>query len=263
MNVEKVRKIFGVAGVGAHEAPAVKLVAKCFRVLMIFVAIWLPLQLYLESKHLFSMTEIDVSNWVVWSAFFVETTVLVFLVKNKRQYLLENWLNLVIIVGGFPLVWEYTAVTAILRWARFLLVFRLIVRVWDASISILSRNHLGATLIVFFIITIIWGVVISIIEPDIHTPWDGVWLAWETVTTVGYGDIIPHTVLGRILSVILMLMGLAIISLLTANFSAYFINKGIQQPKTSPQILKLLNEIQLQLAVIQSRLDHKEDQADS
>lgn len=77
----------------------------------------------------------------------------------------------------------------------------------------------------------------STIDSNIHSSLAGIWWAWETITTVGYGDIVPVTLLGRILGVILMLIDILIISLLTANFSAYFIDKRSQKIKTEEEIL--------------------------
>jgi voltage-gated potassium channel len=259
MSIERFRKIIGLAGLPKNEDIKAKRVARAFRILMVFIAIWLPLQLYFERKGLISVDLMHMCNWFIWVAFFSESFVLLLMAKRKSEYLLGNWLKLVIIVGSFPPIWEHTLYIAVLRWLQALLVLRLVVPVWDASIAILSRNHLGATLAVFFIVTILWGLIVSIIDPAFNTPWDGIWWAWQTVTTVGYGDIVPQSLWGRILAGVLMVMGLAMISLLTASFSAYFISRGIQPAKTaSPQVLRMLEQMQQQLANIQQRLDQQE-----
>jgi voltage-gated potassium channel len=101
----------------------------------------------------------------------------------------------------------------------------------------------------------LWGVLLSFIDPAIKTPWDGMWWAWETITTVGYGDIVPITFTGRILAIMLMVMGIALISLLTANFSAYFIDKENQSIKNNEkEMLKILQEMETKIASIQKDL---------
>jgi voltage-gated potassium channel len=88
-------------------------------------------------------------------------------------------------------------------------------------------------------------------DPNIPTPVAGIWWAWETITTVGYGDIVPVTFWGRILGVVLMLMlmlmGILIISLLTANFSAYFIDKRSRKIVIEEEILKLVQDLHVRL----------------
>ena len=48
------------------------------------------------------------------------------------------------------------------------------------------------------------------VEPGIHGLGDGPWLAFTTAATVGYGDIVPHTTAGRVLAVLVVLLGLGV-----------------------------------------------------
>ncbi len=58
---------------------------------------------------------------------------------------------------------------------------------------------------------------------NIRTLGDAVWWSFTTMTTVGYGDHAPTTGLGRILAVGLMLSGIALLGVVTANIAAWFI----------------------------------------
>ncbi len=72
---------------------------------------------------------------------------------------------------------------------------------------------------------------------NINSFWDAVWYTVVTMTTVGYGDIVPKSVLGRIAGIIVMLAGISVISLLTATISSIFVeqkileNRGLRQIK--------------------------------
>lgn len=53
---------------------------------------------------------------------------------------------------------------------------------------------------------------------------DAIWWAIVTTTTIGYGDVVPITQEGRAMAVILMMLGIVILAVATANVSAYFVD---------------------------------------
>lgn len=71
------------------------------------------------------------------------------------------------------------------------------------------------------------SVVLIIVAAGIYSLTEGasyansVWWAIVTATTVGYGDISPHTLLGRTVAVLLMFNGIGIIGMLTSAITAY------------------------------------------
>lgn len=72
------------------------------------------------------------------------------------------------------------------------------------------------------------GVGFWLIDPNIHTLSDGLWLAFTTAATVGFGDVVPSTHASRAFSVIVVLLGLAVLSLVTASLSAVFVEKEVE-----------------------------------
>jgi voltage-gated potassium channel len=76
-------------------------------------------------------------------------------------------------------------------------------------------------------VTIASGFVLYLFDANIHTLFDGIWFAWVTMTQVGFGDVVPTSFLGRLLSAALILFGLAIFSLFTAILSATLIGKNL------------------------------------
>jgi voltage-gated potassium channel len=55
--------------------------------------------------------------------------------------------------------------------------------------------------------------------------WDGIWWAVTTVTTVGYGDLTPTSVQGRLIGMVLMFVGIGFLSLLTAAVASRFVKE--------------------------------------
>ena len=67
------------------------------------------------------------------------------------------------------------------------------------------------------IAVVVFSVVERLVDPKtFHSVWLGMWLAVETVTTVGYGDIVPNQTAGKIIAGFLMLGGLSLLSVVTA-----------------------------------------------
>ena len=86
---------------------------------------------------------------------------------------------------------------------------------------------------------------------EFKTFWDGVWWAVVTVTTVGYGDLYPSTVAGRIVGIVLMFVGIGFLAVLTATIASYFV-KLDRQDETS-EILELLRRLEADVADLKAR----------
>ena len=106
-------------------------------------------------------------------------------------------------------------------------------------------------------ITIVCGVVIRVLDPaDFHSVGEGLWWAVQTVTTVGYGDVVPNHVSGRIVAAILMLAGIGIISVVTAVITASFletVRKRLGDPGHA-EVMARLDELDARLDTIESAL---------
>jgi voltage-gated potassium channel Kch len=57
----------------------------------------------------------------------------------------------------------------------------------------------------------------------------GMWWAMQTVTTVGYGDVTPAHVSGRIVGVVVMLWGIAFLAILVAAITSTFVTRGAHE----------------------------------
>jgi voltage-gated potassium channel len=77
---------------------------------------------------------------------------------------------------------------------------------------------------------------------------DAVWWSVTTITTVGYGDFVPATFIGRLIAVLLMVGGISLIGVITATVAAWIIQRvgeedAAKQAATAAQINELRSEI--------------------
>ncbi len=270
MNGKTLQRLSGLAGVASHEHVRARRWAGRFEALLLLVVFWIPLQWYLEVRGLISPSASAVADWLVWGLFVAETAVLTLLVKNKGYYLRHNWMNMVIISAGLPLAWNITPLAGLLRSLRLLLLVSLIFRLSRSLRDILARNRLGATLGVSLGVILLAGVLMAAIDPAVETPLEGIWWAWVTVTTVGYGDIVPSSGAGRLFGALLILLGVALFALLTASFSAFFLQRDINKverdierdvdrvEQEEEDIKSSLKRLNLTLSRIEQRLESLE-----
>src|SRR5262245_32648710 len=79
-------------------------------------------------------------------------------------------------------------------------------------------------------IVVVSGIAISFVDrKDFPNIWIGMWWALQTVTTVGYGDVVPHTVVGRVIGSIVLLEGVAFIAVVTAAITSTFVARAARE----------------------------------
>jgi voltage-gated potassium channel Kch len=96
-------------------------------------------------------------------------------------------------------------------------------------------------------LTVIGGIAIRLFDPDnIHSIGDGLWWSIQTVTTVGYGDVVPQTTAGRLVGVIVMITGIAFMTVTTAAVTNLFIEaarkRRSQDTGASPEEIARLHD---------------------
>jgi len=255
--------LLGIAGVEEHETAAARHWARRLEWPMVGVALWIVLQWYLEETGTLSHALARIADWLVWLAFLLETVVLTAQVRDKRRYLFGNWLNLLIITAGFPYFWQFAPLIGLLRSVRLLLVMALLVRMSKSARKLLSQHKLGTTLVVAFATMVLSGIIMSRVDPSIGDVWDGMWWAWVTMATVGYGDVVPHTGAGRLFASLVVLFGVVLISLLTANLAAFFIGSDVEKIETEEkESERLLKEISARLARVEQMLEDRQNKRD-
>ena len=100
---------------------------------------------------------------------------------------------------------------------------------WQKRTRLITRRGVLYSLALCLSILGLGGVGFWLLEPSAITLSDGMWLAFTTAATVGYGDIVPSTHASRIFSVAVVMLGLAVFSMVTASVAAMFVETEERQ----------------------------------
>lgn len=107
----------------------------------------------------------------------------------------------------------------------------------------IARRGVIYSLILCGAILLLGGVGFRLLDPDVHTLADGLWLSFTTAATVGYGDMVPSTHASRMFAGIVVLLGLAVLSLVTASLAAIFVEKDVEEGEELQVQHELMREI--------------------
>jgi voltage-gated potassium channel Kch len=110
----------------------------------------------------------------------------------------------------------------------------------EREMSKLMRRPLSVRVAAGVIVTataatvVIGGVLIRIFDKkDFPNVWVGMWWALQTTTTVGYGDVVPKTALGRVVGGVIMLEAIAFLAVITAIITSTFIERARRERGTA------------------------------
>lgn len=105
------------------------------------------------------------------------------------------------------------------------------------------RYAAGLIASIWLIAVVIFGVIEHLVdEKTFPTVWLGMWWALQTVTTVGYGDVVPESSVGRLIASAVLLGGLALLSVVTATITSAFVARAQRSVRTESDE-ELLNEV--------------------
>jgi voltage-gated potassium channel len=196
------------------------------------------------------------ANWLIWFVFAVELGFILVVAPRKAAALRAHWLDAVIVVVTTPAFGAFLSSLRLVRLARLLRLLRLgaiFTRLLQRERALSSGTAFRFAALLTLLVVVIAGGVESLVDTgDFHTTWDGMWWAVVTVTTVGYGDVYPTSVEGRIIAMVVMLFGIAFLSVLTATIASLFVKT--ERGEETDAILASLTRLEAEVAELKQRL---------
>lgn len=197
--------------------------------LAILGAAWLVLLIIEKSAHLPTndANGLLVAVYIIWALVFAEYVVRILISPTPRHYVRHRWVE--------PL----TVLVPALAACHLMGLERVTLRCHELTLRVLGvlRHHslarvmVGATVLLFVGAWIVLEYERRAVGANIHNYPDALWWAIVTVTTVGYGDRYPVTTGGRVVAVVLMLIGIGLIGVLTATVASVFVKEHTDSVK--------------------------------
>ncbi len=180
-----------------------------------------------------------VLNWTIWLAFVAEVVVMLRVVPDKGRWLRDHPLDLAIVLLTPPFL------PASLQAARVFRLLRLLRLLRAATLArrLLSTEGVRDAAVLALLTVLGGGVAFASVEKAQNlSAWDGVWWAVTTVTTVGYGDLSPETDGGRIIAMVVMVVGIGFVAILTAAAAERFM-RAREASEEREELRERLDEI--------------------
>jgi voltage-gated potassium channel len=90
------------------------------------------------------------------------------------------------------------------------------------------------------------------LEPTVHSYEEGLWLAFTSGATVGYGDIVPTTPAARLFAVFMVLIGFALLSVFTATLSALLV--GEDEKRLQRELHHNMQSLHAEIAALRAEI---------
>lgn len=165
----------------------------------------------------------------IYALFVIDYVVRLFMAKDKKAFFKTNIFDLIAIIPAGSAFRAF-------RLARFVKLLKLtkLFRVGSASARLLSKasrffDTNGFKYMVMISVVCIFIATIAMMRFEGMSFPDALWWSFVTATTVGYGDLAPASMAGRITASLLMIVGIGLIGSLTSTITSFFLKS---EPET-------------------------------
>ena len=173
----------------------------------------------------------------IWAVFAIDLIIKVVVAPHRLAYLRRHWLEVLVVIVPF------------FRPLRILRIFIFGSRAWVGARRLVNVDFL---LVYGIGLVIVAATVVTSVEvgenATIQSFPDALWWAVVTITTVGYGDMVPVTAAGRAIGFVLMLGGIAFFSGITANLASFLIRGREPERKALTELISEVASLRQEVA---------------
>lgn len=189
--------------------------------------------------------------------------------KSKEGYLKRSWKGIIAIVPFYfigIIILNLDSASVLLRILALIKVVTLLMaarQVGKAVDKFVSQSKLVYGFAFFVVVLLVCSITFFLLEsgvnPEVSTYEDSLWYVIQTITTVGYGDVVPITQWGRLIGVIAMVSAIGISSLLTAATTSSLMDKLREdREKLAKKSVDYVKKLEKQVNGLESKMVKEE-----
>jgi len=194
---------------------------------------------------------------------------------NKWSYVAYQWTDILAIIPfdylalvSFGVALPLTLVFKLLRLVRIFALLRFSRRIEKEVLAFAEKTRLIYGLAIYLLVIIVGSFLFFSVEsgvnPNVTDVDNALWFMIVTITTVGYGDVVPYTGLGRIIAVVAMISAILFASLVTATTTTALLEKfRAEREEVTKTSKETIGNVIVQLSAIEKRLERLSTLEDS
>lgn len=190
--------------------------------------------------------------------------------NNKKRFIVHNWTELIaampfdLIMLTFSLTFGFIRFFKVLKFIKVIALFS---QFFETIDFFLKKTHLDEVFGVALFVVLISTLGLYLFDPSINSLFDSLWFVLSTITTVGYGDVLPQSGVGKMIGLIILIIGVLIFSTITGAIASYFARRilmnedfNITENDSNIQLLKEdLNFNKQNLTEVHSKVNKIDD----
>ncbi|MDO9044589.1 MAG: ion transporter [Methanobacteriaceae archaeon] len=207
---------------------------------------------------------------------FVEFYLRIKNLDDKWSYIKRNWTDILVItplnfiilmLAGeiTPLVFISIKVIALIK---IVALYKFSQEINEEVLEFADKTKLIYGVTIYLAIILFGSLAVFHIEnglnPNIQNLGDGFWFIMQTITTAGYGDVVPHTSTGRVIGLMAMFAAIGFSSILTATATTAILEKFRREresvkeenQETMGHLFEKLNDMDNQMKEIKSEMEN-------
>lgn len=208
-------------------------------------AIWITLQvlvvidiIFICMSMLFILPErvtyfIQAFDLCICIALLIEWGIVFYLSKPKKIFLKQksNWIDLIASIPFDVILPAIIPQMGLLKYLRLLKLIRVVAlfnRLYNSADRFVKKTNLDIIMGAVFIIILIFTALMYILGPS-YNLFDDFYFVVVTLSTVGYGDVTPKTFNEKVITIILIFIGIFVFSTITAAISSFLTDRLLNE----------------------------------